>query len=93
MVLSKRECAALCSARLGFTALLERMPKQPLLMVLNYHRIGDPEQTPTIRAPSQRLPKSSTARSPALSAASLSRPWRKQSRSRQEEPGLAALVC
>ncbi len=46
MVLSKRECAALCSARLGFTALLERMPKQPLLMVLNYHRIGDPEQTP-----------------------------------------------
>jgi peptidoglycan/xylan/chitin deacetylase (PgdA/CDA1 family) len=44
--LSKRERAALWSARLGATRLLEAWPKQPLLMVVNYHRIGDPEQTP-----------------------------------------------
>lgn len=44
--LSKRERAALWSARVGLTGLLEAMPQRPLLMVLNYHRIGDPDKTP-----------------------------------------------
>jgi peptidoglycan/xylan/chitin deacetylase (PgdA/CDA1 family) len=44
--ISKRERAASWSARLGITGLLETMPQRPILMVLNYHRIGDPNQTP-----------------------------------------------
>jgi len=46
MLPSKREYAALWSARVGFTALLERLPQRPSLIVLNYHRIGNAEQTP-----------------------------------------------
>lgn len=46
MRLSKREYAALWSARTGFTAFLESLPQRPLLMILNYHRIGNPQETP-----------------------------------------------
>jgi len=46
MPVSKRELAALWSARTGFTTVLEHLPRRPLLMILNYHRIGNPEETP-----------------------------------------------
>lgn len=46
MRLAKRELAAHVSAVAGFTNLLELMPKRRLLMILNYHRIGDATQTP-----------------------------------------------
>lgn len=44
--LSKRELAAFWSARLGVTRLLELLPPRAALLVLNYHRIGDPNKTP-----------------------------------------------
>ena len=40
----KRELAARVSARSGFTRLLEAMPAKPVLLVLNYHRIGRGEE-------------------------------------------------
>ncbi len=43
---SKREQAAQLSAKLGLTGLLEILPERPGLLILNYHRIGDPEKTP-----------------------------------------------
>jgi hypothetical protein len=46
MRLAKRELAAQMSAATGLTRVLEWMPKRRLLMVLNYHRIGDAAQTP-----------------------------------------------
>jgi peptidoglycan/xylan/chitin deacetylase (PgdA/CDA1 family) len=46
MRLAKRELGAHLSAATSFTRLLELMPSRPLLMVLNYHRIGDAEKTP-----------------------------------------------
>ena len=42
---SKRDRVARLSNRLGLTALLEALPTRDCLLVLNYHRIGDPEQT------------------------------------------------
>ena len=44
--ISKRERVASWSARLGITRLFEALPQRPILLVLNYHRIGDPDQTP-----------------------------------------------
>jgi peptidoglycan/xylan/chitin deacetylase (PgdA/CDA1 family) len=44
--LGKRDALAVWAGRLGVTALLGALPKQNLLLVLNYHRIGDPEKTP-----------------------------------------------
>ena len=44
--LPKRERIALWSSRSGLTWLLEILPQQPRLVVLNYHRIGDPTSTP-----------------------------------------------
>jgi peptidoglycan/xylan/chitin deacetylase (PgdA/CDA1 family) len=46
MRLAKRELAAQMCAATGFTRVLESVPMRPLLMVLNYHRIGDATQTP-----------------------------------------------
>jgi peptidoglycan/xylan/chitin deacetylase (PgdA/CDA1 family) len=46
MQIPKREMAAQISAATGFTRVLEMMPKRRLLMILNYHRIGDATQTP-----------------------------------------------
>src|SRR5579863_7115977 len=42
---SKRERAAWWSARLGATGLLEALPQRESLVVLSYHRIGDPGKT------------------------------------------------
>ena len=44
--LGKRDVAARFSASVGATALLEMLPQRRRLLVLNYHRIGDPSQTP-----------------------------------------------
>jgi peptidoglycan/xylan/chitin deacetylase (PgdA/CDA1 family) len=46
MHIAKRELAAQLSAATGFTRILELLPKRRLLMILNYHRIGDAAQTP-----------------------------------------------
>jgi peptidoglycan/xylan/chitin deacetylase (PgdA/CDA1 family) len=46
MLFSKREGAARTSARLGITAILEKLPQKNRLLVLNYHRIGDAEKSP-----------------------------------------------
>ncbi len=43
--LSKRDRVARLSNRLGLTALLEALPTRDCLLVLNYHRIGDPAAT------------------------------------------------
>lgn len=45
MAVSKRERAAWWSARLGATRLIESLPQKPVLAVINYHRIGDPQAT------------------------------------------------
>ncbi len=37
---------SICCRYTGFTRLLEALPKKPLLLALNYHRIGNPAQTP-----------------------------------------------
>ena len=42
----KRDFIAGLSARTGATALIEFLPQRRRLLVLNYHRIGDPFQTP-----------------------------------------------
>lgn len=42
---SKRERLARYSQNLGLTRALERLPHQPCLIALNYHRIGDAGQT------------------------------------------------
>jgi peptidoglycan/xylan/chitin deacetylase (PgdA/CDA1 family) len=42
----KRELAARISAAIGLSSALEWLPKQPVLIVLNYHRIGDARQSP-----------------------------------------------
>ncbi len=44
--LSKRDQLAIWSERLGLTAMLGSLPKRKLLLVLNYHRIGDAAATP-----------------------------------------------
>jgi peptidoglycan/xylan/chitin deacetylase (PgdA/CDA1 family) len=41
---SKRERASTLAARLGFTRLLERLPRRPSILIINYHRIGDAER-------------------------------------------------
>jgi len=43
--LSKRDRVARLSNRIGLTALLEAVPTRDCLLVLNYHRIGDPAKT------------------------------------------------
>ena len=43
---SKRDLAAVCSQYSGLTGLLGRLPTRPVLLVLNYHRIGNPDETP-----------------------------------------------
>lgn len=40
--IAKREIVARISQRVGLASLLEAMPHQPQLLVINYHRIGDP---------------------------------------------------
>jgi peptidoglycan/xylan/chitin deacetylase (PgdA/CDA1 family) len=42
----KREFIAKVSAATGATRLLEAMQKQPVLMILNYHRVGNADETP-----------------------------------------------
>lgn len=42
---SKRDRVARFSNQLGLTALLETLPSRDCLLVLNYHRIGDPAAT------------------------------------------------
>lgn len=42
--LGKREKLARFAWRSGFTHILERLPKRACLIVLAYHRVGDPEQ-------------------------------------------------
>ena len=41
----KHQLAQLATA-LGLTRLLEKVPRRPSLLILNYHRIGDPATTP-----------------------------------------------
>ncbi len=43
---SKREIVAACSRYSGITALLRVLPSRPVLLVLNYHRIGKASETP-----------------------------------------------
>ncbi|HYW47147.1 MAG TPA: polysaccharide deacetylase family protein [Bryobacteraceae bacterium] len=45
MPAGKREFLARLSARTGFTSVLARMPKRRVLMILNYHRIGNSGDT------------------------------------------------
>ncbi len=42
----KREVIARLSALLGATSMIEMLPQRHRFVVLNYHRIGDPSQTP-----------------------------------------------
>lgn len=42
----KREFIARASAAAGITRMFESVPKQRLLMILNYHRIGNARETP-----------------------------------------------
>lgn len=44
--LSKRDRAAIWLERLGLGAMLGALPKRKLLLVFNYHRIGDAAATP-----------------------------------------------
>lgn len=44
--IEKRQLISQVSASLGITRLLESMPQQRILMVLNYHRIGNPWESP-----------------------------------------------
>src|SRR5579864_7789095 len=44
-MLGKREIAARILATTGITRLLEGMPKQRVLMILNYHRVGNANET------------------------------------------------
>ena len=46
MVKGKRELVARASAAAGFTSLLQAIPKRNLLLVLNYHRIGNVCENP-----------------------------------------------
>jgi peptidoglycan/xylan/chitin deacetylase (PgdA/CDA1 family) len=43
---SMRDTASNISSITGLSSILERLPKRNVLIVLNYHRIGDPQQTP-----------------------------------------------
>ena len=43
--IAKRELAAWMCVRTGITGVLERIPKRRGLMVLSYHRIGNPSET------------------------------------------------
>ena len=45
MVKGKREFAARISAAVGFTSVLQAVPKRNLLLVLNYHHIGNADET------------------------------------------------
>jgi peptidoglycan/xylan/chitin deacetylase (PgdA/CDA1 family) len=45
MIRGKRDLVAAACAGTGVTWLLEKLPRQPVLMILNYHRIGDPDAT------------------------------------------------
>jgi peptidoglycan/xylan/chitin deacetylase (PgdA/CDA1 family) len=46
MRIDKRGLVAEVAGRLGITRLLESMPKQDVLIVLNYHRIGNASESP-----------------------------------------------
>jgi peptidoglycan/xylan/chitin deacetylase (PgdA/CDA1 family) len=46
MRFSKRDALATLSQYSGITALLGVLPAKPILMVLNYHRIGNADETP-----------------------------------------------
>lgn len=46
MKIAKRDALAAFSRYSGFTRLLSFLPERPMLLVLNYHRIGNPEETP-----------------------------------------------
>jgi peptidoglycan/xylan/chitin deacetylase (PgdA/CDA1 family) len=43
---SKRDLAAKFSATTGLTALIGMLPAKPVLWVLNYHRLGNPDECP-----------------------------------------------
>jgi peptidoglycan/xylan/chitin deacetylase (PgdA/CDA1 family) len=45
-MLGKREFVARLSARFGVTSAIEFLPKRHQLLILNYHRIGNPAATP-----------------------------------------------
>jgi hypothetical protein len=42
--LAKRDRLAIWAGRMSITALLGALPKQSILSVLNYHRIGNPDE-------------------------------------------------
>lgn len=46
LILGKRELIARMCAGAGLTRILECMPKRRVLMILNYHRIGNAAETP-----------------------------------------------
>jgi len=46
MSIPKRDALAACCRYLGVTGLLSALPTKPILLVLNYHRIGNREETP-----------------------------------------------
>jgi peptidoglycan/xylan/chitin deacetylase (PgdA/CDA1 family) len=46
MPFPKRDIVAVCSGFTGITRLLGLLPTRPALLVLNYHRIGNPEDCP-----------------------------------------------
>lgn len=46
MSIPKRDALAVCCRYLGVTGLLSALPTKPILLVLNYHRIGNREETP-----------------------------------------------
>jgi peptidoglycan/xylan/chitin deacetylase (PgdA/CDA1 family) len=45
MIRGKRELVSNVCAATGATWLVERLPRKPVLMILNYHRVGDPGAT------------------------------------------------
>ena len=45
-MISKKEMLSKFASNTGLTRLLESLPKRPSLLILNYHRVGDPALTP-----------------------------------------------
>ena len=45
-MISKKEMLSQFASHTGLTRLLESMPKRPSLLILNYHRVGNPALTP-----------------------------------------------
>jgi len=42
----KREFVARACSRTGITKVLESLPQRPVLIILNYHRVGNAADTP-----------------------------------------------